>query len=62
MYMESIFQKWQRKASKLETQVKTLSEELQPLQALKVELEVANGRLKSMEHFQARLKVCTSAI
>ena len=38
-------------------QVKNLSEELQPLHALKVELEVANGRLKSIEHFQSRLKV-----
>ena len=38
-------------------QVKNMSEELQSLHALKVELEVANGRLKSMEHFHSRLKV-----
>jgi|NorSeaMetagenome_1021524.scaffolds.fasta_scaffold128148_1 hypothetical protein len=42
-------------------QVKNMSEELQSLHALKVELEVANGRLKSMEHFHARLKVSVFA-
>ena len=47
---------WQEKAAMLEVQVKKLNDELRVLPVVTVELEVANGRLRSLDELQARLK------
>ncbi len=49
-------EEWQVRATKLEGQVKTLKDEQKALQPLKLELEVANGRLRSMEQLQSRVQ------
>jgi len=49
-------EEWQVRATKLEGQVKTLKDDQKALQPLKLELEVANGRLRSMEQLQSRVQ------
>jgi len=48
---------WQAKASRLENDVKALEEDVRVMHTLKMDLDVANNRLRNLESLQSRVQV-----